>query len=374
MDKPIRILNLFTIMNRGGAESMVMNYYRNTDKAKVQFDFMVHRAEEGAYDEEIKSLGGRIFKMPPIRPWTEMSYRKTVSEFYKAHPEYKIIHSHMSELGVYDFIEAERTGVPVRICHAHNRPYGFDLKTPVRFYYKKRMMPYLTHLFMCGEESGRYLFGKKYADRFIQMNNAIDVQKYSFDLTKRTQTREKLNIAENQVAVGHVGRFYEQKNHAFLLEIFKEVHRINENTVLLLIGDNSGSLAQEIHRKVKDFGIEKCVRFLGTRSDVPNLLQAMDVFLFPSLFEGLSVASIEAQAAGLPVLISDAVPIECKKTDLVEVIPLSEAPRVWAEKVLEAAKTQRRNTFEEIKNAGYDIKENAKRLEEFYLKAYAGAK
>lgn len=373
MDGPIRVLNLFTIMNRGGAETMVMNYYRSMDRSKVQFDFMVHRQERGAYDDEIEALGGRIYRMPPIRPWTAASYRKAVRAFYRDHPEYKIIHAHMSELGYYDFLEAEKAGVPVRICHAHNRPYGIDLKSPIRWYYKTRMLPHITHMFMCGEESGEWLFGKRDKANFIQMNNAIDASVYAFDVVRREKVRGELGIAD-ELVVGHVGRFNIQKNHTFLIDIFEKVHEMKPDSLLLLVGTDAGNLAREIHEKVHARGLDGAVRFLGVRSDVADLMQAMDVFLFPSLFEGLSVASVEAQAAGLPTIISDGVPIECKKTDLVEVVPLSAGADIWARKVLEAAERPRRNTCEEIKNAGFDIAENAKWLCDFYVRAANGEK
>lgn len=367
VNQPIRVLNLFTIMDRGGAETMVMNYLRNIDRTKVQFDFMVHREERGAYDEEIEQLGGKIYRMPQIRPWSSAGYRTVDREFYSSHPEYRIIHSHMSELGIYDFMEAEKLGIPCRICHAHNRPYGIDLKSPVRWYYKTRMIPHITHMFICGKESGDWLFGKKNADCFIQMNNAIDAEKYSFDSQKRTSVRDNLDISSAQLVVGHIGRFSVQKNHSFILDIFKNVLNAVPDAVLLLIGDNSTEIGKQVMEKASGFGIERQIQFLGVRSDIPDLLNAMDVFLFPSLFEGLSVASIEAQAAGLPCLISDKVPIECKKTDLVKQVPLSASAEIWANEVIAAAKTQRRNTFEEIVAAGFDIKENAKWLENFYL-------
>ena len=371
MQKPIRILNLFTIMNRGGAETMVMNYYRNIDRTKVQFDFMVHREERGAYDDEIEELGGKIYRMPAIRPWSANSYRKEIRRFYEEHKEYRVIHSHMSELGYYDFSEAERAGVPARICHAHNRPYGIDLKSPVRWYYKTRMMPHITNMFMCGEESGEWLFGKKNKEKFIQLNNAIDAEEYTYNCTKRQAMRQNLGISENQIVVGHVGRFDPQKNHKFIIDIFAEVQKQDKNAVLLLVGDDKSAIGKEIHQKVEQLGLQNVI-FTGVRSDVSDLMQAMDVFLFPSLFEGLSVASVEAQAAGLPVLISDGVPIECKKTNLVRQINLKSGATVWADAVMSAAKIQRKNTFEEIKNAGFDIKENALRLQDFYIKVSCG--
>ena len=371
MAEPIRILNLFTIMNRGGAETMVMNYYRSIDRTKVQFDFMVHRQERGAYDDEIEALGGRIYRMPPVRPWTANAYRKTIRKFYREHPEYKVIHSHMSELGYYDFLEAEQADVPVRICHAHSRPYEVDLKAPIRWYYKKRMMTHITHMFMCGKEAGVWLFGRKNSGKFIQLNNAIDAKAYAFDKIKQTRIRGALGL-KNEFVVGHVGRFDLPKNHPFIIDVFEAVHKLEPNSRLLLVGNDSGKLGEEIHRKVKKLGLEEAVLFLGVRSDVADLMQAMDVFLFPSLFEGLSVASVEAQASGLPTIISDGVPIECKITDLVEVMPLAESVEIWATKLLEQGKNQRENTFEQIKTAGFDITENAKKLQQFYIKAAYG--
>lgn len=373
MGEPIRILNLFTIMNRGGAETMVMNYYRSIDRSKVQFDFMVHRQERGAYDDEIEALGGRIFRMPPIRPWTAGAYRKMVRKFYQEHPEYKVIHAHMSELGYYDFLEAERAGVPVCICHAHNRPYGVDLKSPIRWYYKTRMIPHITHMFMCGQESGDWLFGKRNSAKFIQMNNAIDAKAYAFDESRRERMRVSLGLKDNFV-IGHVGRFDLQKNHTFIIDIFDQVHKQEPSASLLLVGNDTGKIAEDIRRKVKERGLDEAVHFLGVRADVADLMQAMDVFLFPSFFEGLSVASVEAQASGLPTIISDGVPIECKITDLVKVMPLSESADVWANKLLELRKNHRRNTFEQIKAAGFDIAENAKKLQKFYIEAANGEK
>ena len=371
MQKPIRILNLFTIMNRGGAETMVMNYYRNIDRTKVQFDFMVHREERGAYDDEIEELGGKIYRMPAIRPWSANSYRKEIRRFYEEHKEYRVIHSHMSELGYYDFSEAERAGVPARICHAHNRPYGIDLKSPVRWYYKTRMMPHITNMFMCGEESGEWLFGKKNKEKFIQLNNAIDAEKYTYNCTKRQAMRQNLGISENQIVVGHVGRFDPQKNHKFIIDIFAEVQKQDKNAVLLLVGDDKSAIGKEIHQKVEQLGLQNVI-FTGVRSDVADLMQAMDVFLFPSLFEGFGIVALEAQAAGIPTIVSNRIPSECFVTDLIKSVELLNDSTKWSSVVLEAAKIQRKNTFEEIKNAGFDIKENALRLQDFYIKVSYG--
>lgn len=365
--QPIRVLNMFTIMDRGGAETMVMNYYRHIDRTKVQFDFLVHREQRGAYDDEIERMGGRIYRMCPVYPQNFSRYKRDLRTFFRAHPEYKIIHSHMSELGYFAFREAERQGVPVRICHAHNAPHGFDAKMIIRTYFKKRMMPYLTHLFMCGEESGKWLYGEKNKTRFIMLNNAIDAAVYSFDASKREEMRRQLGLTD-ELVVGHVGRFNPQKNHAFLLDIFAALLKKEPNAVLLLVG--GGADMPKIQAKAQELGIAEHVRFLGVRSDVADLMQAMDVFVFPSLYEGLPVTMVEAQASGLPCIISDKVPPECILTDgLVNIMPLSASPEAWAEKILTMRAAPRTDRREEIAAHGFDISTEAVKLQEFYIKS-----
>lgn len=366
---PIRVLNLFTIMDRGGAETMVMNYYRHIDRKKVQFDFLVHREQRGAYDDEIEALGGRIYRMYPIYPQNFARYKHDIRAFFKAHPEYMIIHSHMSELGYFAFKEAAKQGVPVRICHAHNAPHGFDMKMIMRDYFKKRMMPYLTHLFMCGVESGRWLYGKENENRFIMLNNAIDAAAYTYNPAKRAEMRQQLGLADDELVIGHVGRLNPQKNHPFLLKIFAALLEKEPNAVLLLVG--GGNDMPKIQAKAQELGIAERVRFLGVRSDVADLMQAMDVFVFPSLYEGLPVTMVEAQASGLPCLISDKVPSECIITDgLTEVIPLSESPDTWAKKILVKRGTPRTDRRAEIAAHGFDITTEAVKLQEFYISAY----
>lgn len=365
---PIRVLNMFTIMDRGGAETMVMNYYRHIDRTKVQFDFLVHREQRGAYDDEIEALGGRIYRMCPIYPQNFVRYKRDIRTFFQAHPEYGIIHSHMSELGYFAFREAERQGVPVRICHAHNAPRGFDMKMIMRIYFKKRMMPYLTHLFVCGAESGRWLYGVKNEGQFIMLNNAIDAAAYAYDPEKRAEMRCQLGLTDKLV-VGHVGRFNQQKNHPFLLEVFTALLKKEPHAVLLLVG--GGEDMPKIQAKAQTLGIAERVRFLGVRSDVADLMQAMDVFVFPSLYEGLPVTMVEAQASGLPCVISDKVPSECILTDgLVDILPLLANPDAWAAKILEKRRILRTDHHTEITANGFDITTEAVKLQKFYINAY----
>ncbi|PWM45020.1 MAG: glycosyl transferase family 1 [Clostridia bacterium] len=354
-------------MDRGGAETMVMNYYRHIDRTKVQFDFLVHREQRGAYDDEIESMGGKIYRMCPVYPQNFARYKRDLHSFFQSHPEYKIIHSHMSELGYFAFSEAKRQGIPVRICHAHNAPHGFDMKMIMRTYFKKRMMPYVTHLFMCGIDSGRWLYGKQNEDRFIMLNNAIDVQTYTYDSNKRIEMRRQLNLTDDLV-IGHVGRFNPQKNHPFLINIFAALLRREPNAVLLLVGGGEGM--SKMQEKAQELGIAEHVRFLGVRSDVADLMQAMDVFVFPSLYEGLGIALIEAQAAGLPCVVSDTIPHEAYLTDLVDSESLSAPAEKWAEKILAKRAIPRTDRRAEIAAHGFDITTEAVKLQEFYLKAY----
>lgn len=368
MQEPIRVLNLFTIMNRGGAETMVMNYYRHMDRSRVQFDFLVHREERGAYEDEIEALGGRIYRMPPVRPWTAHSYRKAIRHFFAEHPEYRILHAHMSELGLYAFQVAKQMDIPVRICHAHNCPHGIDLKSPVRWYMKTLMRPYITHHFMCGQESGEWLFGKKYANEFVQMNNAIDSTAFVYDPARRREVRQALSLPEDVSVVGHVGRFNKQKNHPFLIDVFSAYLDLEPNAVLLLVGNGSGM--QTIQRKAEKLGIADKVCFLGSRGDVPDLMQAMDVFVFPSLFEGLGIALVEAEASGLPCVVSNVIPPESYVTDLVFPLKLTDAPMKWAEVIQNKMNRCRADTSQQIAAHGFDIRSEACKLQQFYLEAY----
>lgn len=355
---PIRILHIVTYMGRGGLETMLMNYYRAIDRTKVQFDFLTHRDFRADYDDEIEALGGRIYRLPQLNPFSS-AYLSALDRFFTEHPEYRIVHSHLDCMSAVPLKAAKKHGVPVRIGHAHNSNQPRDAKYLLKLFYKRRIARYATQLFACSDEAGRWMFGG--AD-FRVLNNAIDVGKYTFDAGIRTDVRRSLGLPEDGLVVGHVGRFDPQKNHSFLLDIFAQMPG---DARLLLVGD--GILRPDAEQQAEELGIRNRVFFMGVRSDVDRLLQAMDVFLFPSLFEGLPVSIVEAQAAGLPCLISDKVPIECKKTDLVTQIPLEAGASAWAETVLAAAKMPRVDTLPQLRAAGFDIQANADWLADFYL-------
>lgn len=360
----MKVLQVVTNMDRGGLETMLMNYYRHIDREKVQFDFLVHRQERAAYDDEIEALGGKIYRLPRLVPWSK-SYLTTLNQFFDNHPEYKIVHVHQDCLSSVILKAAKNHGVPVRIAHSHNANQDKNLKYPIKLWYKRDIPRYATNLFACGKDAGDWMFG---GAPYQIINNAIDVATYTCYPAKRTEMRQRLGISD-ELIVGHVGRFNPQKNHPFLLSIFAALLKKEPNAVLLLVG--GGEDMTRIQAKAQELGISNHVRFLGIRSDVADLMQAMDVFVFPSLYEGLPVTMVEAQAAGLPCLISDKVPPECILTEgLVDVMPLSAEAEAWAEKILEKRNTPRTDRSAEIAAHGFDITTEAVKLQEFYINAY----
>lgn len=363
----IRVLQVVTHMNRGGLETMLMNYYHHIDRSMVQFDFLTHREYDGDYGEEIKRLGGKIFHIPALNPFS-VNYRKTLDSFFKKHPEYDIIHVHQDCMSSVILKEAKKCNIPVRIAHSHSSNQDKNIKYPIKLFFRRSIPKYATTMLACGEEAGRWMFG---GTEFEILNNAIDTKKYAFNAKKREIQRNYLGISQDCLLLGHVGRFCYPKNHTFLIDIFGEICR-EKNAKLLLIGD--GELRMQIKEKAKMMNLTDKVIFAGVRSDVADLMNAMDVFVFPSNYEGLPVTMIEAQAAGLPCIISDKVPIECKKTNLVWQVALDSGKEVWAEKVIESAQMERKDTYSEMKASGLDIHENAKQLQEFYLRASGGEK
>lgn len=355
----IRVLHVVTYMGRGGLETMLMNYYRNIDRSRVQFDFLVHRNFEADYDKEILSMGGRIFHISRLVPWSRL-YRKKLKNFFLEHPEYRIVHVHQDCLSSVALQCAKECGVPVRIAHSHNRNQDKNIKYLIKLYYMKQIPKFATEYFACSKEAGDWMFK---GENYHILYNAIDASAYTYSYEKSKEIRKRLGL-ENNYVIGHVGRFDEQKNHTFLLDIFCEYLKNDSSARLLLVGD--GKLRTSIQDKAKSLGIYNNVIFTGVRSDVADLLQAMDIFVFPSLYEGLGIAAVEAQASGLPCILSDRVPIECKMTDKVEFLPLEGTLEIWTNHIMAFKNTPRLNTYEDIYKAGYDIKENAIKLQKFY--------
>lgn len=361
-NEPIRVLQVVTNMDRGGLETMLMNYYRHIDRSKVQFDFLTHRTEKAAYDDEIIAMGGKIYHMPRLIPWST-SYKKALDNFFNEHSEYKVIHVHQDCLSAIALKGAKKCGISVRIAHSHNTNQDKNIKYLIKAFYMHFIPRYATDLMACSKKAGRWMF---HTSSFSVLPNAVDAEDYVFNEYQRIKVRETFGISESSLVLGHIGRFMPQKNHAFLLDIFAELMRIEQNAWLLLVGD--GELRSKIEQKAINLGIADRVIFTGIRSDIPNLLQAMDVFVLPSFYEGLPVTMVEAQAAGLPCVISDKVADECVITDeLVTKMNLSDTPKQWAAHILSRRGIERTDRYEEIKASGYDVSYSAKKLEQFYL-------
>ncbi|WP_231891399.1 glycosyltransferase family 1 protein [Paenibacillus swuensis] len=358
---PIRVLQVVTVMNRGGLETMLMNYYRQTDRGQIQFDFMVHRMERGHYDDEIEALGGRIYRMPHIRPGHYRSYFGKLDDFFKAHPEYRVVHAHINENSSFVLGAAHRAGIPCRIAHSHLSDLGIDIKLPFRLYARMAMKDHPTRYFACSRNAGTWLFGKE--REVTVLNNAVDAKEFKRDEAVRSAVREELGLVGKRV-IGHIGRFNKQKNHEFLIEIMNAAVKQDPNVILLLVGE--GHLRQSIEDKVSNLGIGDHVRFLGMREDIPRLLQSFDLFLFPSLFEGLPVVLIEAQAAGLNCLISDTITQECNITGRVTFADLKQPARHWAS-LLSNMSTEYADTSALLSSRGYDTATMAAWLGNVYL-------
>lgn len=359
----IRVLQVVTHMNRGGLESMLMNYYRHIDRDKVQFDFLTHRPYDGDFGEEIKALGGNIYHFPTLNPFS-LSYKKALREFFQSHPEYKIIHVHQDCMSGVVLEEAKKCGIQVRIAHSHNSNQDKDIKYPIKLLARHSIGKYATDLFACSEKAGKWMFC---GAPFTLLNNAIDTEAFAFCEETRKKMRKEFGFSDTQLIVGHVGRFCYPKNHDFLIDCFAALQKTVPDAKLILVGDDKSGLGTIIHEKVATLGLEKNVIFTGLRSDVSDLMQAMDVFVFPSHYEGLPVTLVEAQAAGLPCLISDKVPIECKKTKLVVQLPLDVSADIWAGEIIKVSDIVRTDTLKAVKDSGFDIAENAKWLQNYYL-------
>jgi glycosyltransferase involved in cell wall biosynthesis len=365
--KPIRVLHILEGLHAGGMESMIMNYFRNIDLSKVIFDFLIF-SEKSFYDDEVENLGGKIFRITPRRKNPLKNYME-LDKFFKENTEYKIIHIHQGINYFAPLKMAKKYKVPFRIVHSH----GMDPTLIKRqwLFYNFYTLPTIrklgTHFFACSNQAAKQLFDKSIynENRFNVFPNSINAGDFTFDINKRVQIREKLKL-NNFFVIGHVGNFSRVKNHDFILEVFKDVYKKNKNARLLLVG--GGTLEDEIKKKVNDMNLDHAIKFMGIRNDVQNLMQIMDVLLFPSLYEGLPVTLIEAQAAGLNCIVSDTITRETEITDHIQYISLNKPSSYWANIVLNSSLLENRNkSLNSIVSAGFDINTAVIQLENIYL-------
>ena len=355
----LRILQCVNNMHRAGLETMLMNYYRNVDREYVQFDFLMHRDERSDYDDEIEALGGRIYRAPRLYPQNYPSYFRFMKQFFIEHPEYSIVHSHIDAMSYLPLLAAKKAGVPIRIAHSHSTGIDLDLKYPLKQCFRYGLGGVATHRFACGTRAGEFLFR---GNEYTVIPNAIDSMQFKRSESVRQQKRNELSISDKLV-VGHVGRMSYPKNHEFLLRMFKILLQKQPNAVLLLVG--TGEKESELKKKAEALGISSSVLFLGSRGDVAELYQAMDVFVLPSYFEGVPLVGIEAQFAGIPCLFSRGVPEEVSFSKTTRFLDLSESLSAWVDAVLELYSSP--TSAEDLSCSIYDIKGAAINLQKHYI-------
>ncbi len=366
MTKPVRVLQVLGGTALGGAESRIMDLYRNMDRTKLQFDFVVHNRNEDHYNEEIRSLGGKIYRIPKFRFYNILAYRSAWKRFFCEHTTYAAVHGHMTSTAAIYLPIAKRNGVPLTIAHARSAGTDPGIKGILTRWLRKHLYERADYCFACSKIAGDAVFGAENMRKGkIQIiPNAIEVDNYVYDGAVREHMREEYGL-QNAYVIGHVGRFHYAKNHVFLLDIFAEISKKKENARLLLLGE--GGLMPEIQEKAVNLGIQEKVIFAGSHTNVGDFYQAMDYLVFPSHFEGLPGTIVEAQAAGLRCLISDTIAKEVVVTELVETMSLQKSAKEWADYVLKNQTYDRQRNVTELKEAGFDVKSQVTKLQNFYL-------
>ena len=364
--KTIRVLQMVGSISAGGMESVIMNYYRNIDRDRIQFDFLVREPEcrSSFHQLEIEHLGGNIYRISTDSIIDKLLFIFRLYLFFKNH-KYTIVHSHMDVMSVIYLFVSLISGIPNRISHSHNTSYEHNKKALIKMMLKPFINAVSTYRMACGIEAAKWLYGEKNIVGVKILNNAIDVNRFHFDKEVRTKLIEKMNL-ESKIIIGHVGHFVYQKNHKFLIDVFYQMTKLSDKVVLLLIGD--GVLRDCVLHQIENLGIADRVIFLGQISDVYNYLNVMDIFLFPSNYEGLPLALVEAQASGLLIFASENVPSSVKYTESLYFLPLEESSASWASKILRAWNVFSRVDNSDIAKAhGFDIRTNSLWLQNFYL-------
>lgn len=364
MSEPIRILHMIGTFEMGGSQAMILNLYRGIDRSKVQFDFIVDHPDMDALLPAFKDLGANVFIMPSFKGTNYAEIKREWNTFFKEHPEYKILHSHVRSYASIYLPIAKKHGLKT-IIHSHSTSNGSGIKSYVKWLMQLPLRYQADYFFGCSKEAGEWLFGKRIVngEKYHMLQNAIDIKKYELNESIRKQYRDELSIGEHTLVFMHVGRLHEAKNHIFLLEVFSKYHSRHADSVLVIVGD--GMLRKEIEDKIEDLSINEAVKMLGARNDVPNLLQAADCFLFPSKWEGLPVTIVEAQAAGLPCLVSDTVTRDVNVSDLVKNLPIDHGSDSWVN-AIENMHFSKKDVTEDIVKAGFDIQSSAEWMENFY--------
>ena len=367
-----KVLHYVGRMNRGGMETLIMNLYRNIDQNKVQFDFAVHTKEKSDFDEEIIDAGGKLYTFPSYRK-NPFAYRRAWRDFFRCHKnEYTAFHFHTNSLAnIVALEEAARAGVPIRIVHSHssfaNKGRLQKINNFLHMRHRRKLKLLATNLYACSQKAAEWLYGGMCLDgiNVEVINNGVDCEAFCF-CSESYEEKCKELVIENKIVVGHIGKFIEVKNHSFLIDIVAEMVKSDNRIICLLIGD--GKLFDKKKKQCEAYGISDHVKFLGVRSDISELLMCMDLFIMPSLYEGLPVSMIEVQASGVPALISDTISSEVKINSNVEFCSLTNTAKEWADTAFMMIKKGRIYDNSAITNAGYDIKVTARK----YLELIGG--
>ena len=363
----LRVLHVIGSMGYGGAETLIMGLYRCIDRSRVQFDFVENTLEKAAFDDEIRSLGGRIFNCPHYTGKNHFQYIKWWNRFFDEHAgEFTAVHGHIGSTAAIYLRIAKKHGL-FTIAHSHNtNGVGFS-----DFLYRIYAFPtrYIAdQFFACSRQAGIDRYGKRVGSdpqSCLLLHNAIDTKRFAFDPQKRESARNMLNISDDELVIGHIGRFVAQKNHPFLIDVFAEIHRRKPKAKLLLLGLEDPE--QAVRKKAEALGLTDRILFAGVHRDTVPYYHAMDVFVLPSLYEGFGIVNIEAQCSGLPCVISDKVSAECiLAKDLVSVCPLDAGAEGWADRILSVVSGARFDHSDIVADMGYDVRQTAASLEAFY--------
>lgn len=374
MNEPIRIAQVVGKLCAGGVEAVTYNYYRHIDKSKIQFDFYYDADSPVEPPPKLIEAGARFIKVPPYQQLP--AYIKALKMHFEE-GKYQIVHSHLNSLSVFPLLAARLANIPIRIAHSHSTATKKEIgRSIIKYLLHPFSKVFANRYFACTRHSGEWLFGQRAfrKGKITVINNAIEVENFTFDAHIRDQLRKELNL-EGKCVIGHVGRFVTQKNHSFLIDVFKDIVTRQSNSVLLLIGE--GPLEIEVQEKVKSYKLSDHVIFAGVRTDINRFYQAMDIFLFPSLFEGLGIVLIEAQVAGLPCISADVVPKDAKIADLLSFVSLKNASSIWADTVISALMQEKGKRCGRVNEAiyhGYSIKTEVQKLEDMYLEMIYASK
>ena len=374
MNKPIRVLHVLGGLGLGGAETFVMNLYRTIDRNEFQFDFVIYDDGLRDYEKEIVQLGGRVFLSPHFTIRKAHKYIIWWKMFLKEHPEYQIIHGHLRSTATIYLREAKKEK-RYTIAHSHNTSSGKGISAMIKNLMQFPIRFIADEFVGCSEKANEWLFGKKitYSNRCKVVRNSIPLEKYKFDWDIRESVRKALNISDDCLVIGNIGRMVFQKNQELILRVFCEVQREHPKAKLLIIG--KGVLEEHLKQKAVDLGIQDKVVFMGNRHDVEKILNAMDVFLFPSHYEGLGIVAVEAQANSLPVVCSSAIPKEAAISNKIYYKRLEDSLESWSETVLKEAYRYKRGevVFNELYSE-YEIVNTVAVVKNIYYKGLSAEK